>query len=352
MSLGDEEIQDSFSTNDSNVNDDSRLGLYVGRVVNVFLNEETLESSGRIEIRVADEEGYDENNEFSEVFAYPINIYNYTLPAINESVIVTRSEAGRYYYFCVPPHNFYSQITIDREDSIVEQVGFDGTEEENARINVNPFNKISANDEAGNLVYGETLTTEVVEATDVVLSRNVHEGDMLIQGRFGNSIKLTSKNELNETPWSIDGDDGQPVIAIRNGLERFEDPTTDNSFIYLLSDQSFDFGEIEFSPESGNLGDTMDAYVGGQVIIGADRLTLLSKADDISISSKSLVSISTAKWAVDVDVLMDQVKALATQLDALCAGKATLVTGVGPTGVGTNTADCAAIVSEIEGMEQ
>lgn len=347
MSLGDEGIQDSFSTADSNENKANRLGLFVGRVVNVFLNEETKESVGRIEIRVADNDRLEEDNEFEDVFAFPANIHNYVLPAINESVLVTRSEEGRYYYFCVPPHNFYDQITIDRVDTVNGDVT-----EEDVKINVHPFDQISATDEGGNKIYGETLTTEVVEATDVVLSRNVHEGDMLIQGRFGNSIKLTSKNELNETPWSIDGEDGQPVIAIRNGLERFEDPTTDNSFIYLLSDQSFDFGDIEFSPESGNLGDTMDAYVGGQVIIGADRLTLLSKADDISISSKSLVSISTAKWAVDFDVLMDQVKALATQLDALCAGKATLVTGVGPTGVGTNTADCAAIVSEIEGMEQ
>ena len=49
---------------------------------------------------------------------------------------------------------------------------------------------------------------------------------------------------------------------------------------------------------------------------------------------------------------MDQVKALAEQLDALCTGKATLTTGVGPTGPGTNAADTTAIVQEISGMEQ
>jgi hypothetical protein len=346
--MDDIELQSDFSTVDGNTNNGNQMGLFMGRVINVLLNEETNESVGRVEIRVASSDEDEENNQFEETMAFPLNIYNYTLPAINESVLVTRSETGRWFYFSIPPHNFWDQISIDRLDSIKNLDG----EEENVKINLQSFDQISVTDDADVEIYGTTLTEEVIEATDVVLSRNVHEGDTLIQGRFGNSIKLTSKNELNETPWSLDGEDGQPVIAIRNGLERFEDPTTDNSFIYLLSDQSFDFGDIEFSPESANLGDTMDAYVGGQVIIGADRLTLLSKADDISISSKSLVSISTAKWAVDVDVLMDQVKALATQLDALCAGKATLVTGVGPTGVGTNTADCAAIVSEIEGMEQ
>ena len=38
---------------------------------------------------------------------------------------------------------------------------------------------------------------------------------------------------------------------------------------------------------------------------------------DISISSAATVSISSKKWAVDLDVLMDQVKALAEQVEAL-----------------------------------
>ena len=344
--MQDEIIQSSFSTADGNENRGNHMPLYMGRVINVLLNPETKESVGRVELRVADKDN-EEDNELEEVFAFPLDIYNYTMPLINESVLVTRTEAGRYFYFSIPPHNFYDQITLD-SDSDTELEG----EEEDVKINVHSFELVSANDEADKEIYGETFTEEVKTATDAILSRNVHEGDTLIQGRFGNSIKLTSKNELNETPWSIDGEDGQPVIAIRNGLERYEDPTTDNSFIYLLSDQSFDFGDIAFSPESGNLGDTMDAYVGGQVIIGADRLTLLSKADDISISSAGLVSIATAKWAVDVDVLMDQVKALAEQVEALTAGSATFTTGVGPTGPATNAGDCAAITAEISGMEQ
>ncbi len=49
---------------------------------------------------------------------------------------------------------------------------------------------------------------------------------------------------------------------------------------------------------------------------------------------------------------MDQVKALAEQVEALTAGSATFTTGVGPTGPATNAGDCAAITAEISGMEQ
>jgi hypothetical protein len=348
MPFGDEEIQQAASTVDAAdaVNkQNNTLDLFHGRVREVLLNDDG-QSSGRIDVLIAETRDAYEKNKYDKVVAFPLDIYNFTLPVVNESVIIIKGESGRYYYLSIPPVNFYDQITVDNEDL----VGGDG--EENVKINLHNYDSFVVDDGNDTQVYGTTLTEDFIAATDIVKSRNVNEGDNLIQGRYGSSIKFTSKNELNATPWSLEGEDGQPVIAIRCGQEQLEDPTTDNSFIYLLSDQSFDFGDIEFSPESGNVGETMDAYVGGQVIIGADRLTLLSKADDISISSKSLVSISTAKWAVDMDVLMDQVKALATQLDALCAGKATLVTGVGPTGVGTNTADCAAIKSEIEGMEQ
>ncbi len=346
--MKDQVIGSASGTNDTSALESNALDIFFGRVREILLNEDDLTSLGRIEVMIArSREDYEKNNYETEV-AYPLNIYDYTLPAINESVVVLRGDDQRFYYTHIPPVNFWDQISIDDtelEIPIEEDV-------ENVKVNHHSYEKFVVDDGDDNEVYGTNLTPEIIEATDVVMSRKVHEGDRIMQGRWGQSIKFTCKNELSETPWSLEGEDGQPVIAIRTGQEQLEDPTTDNSFIYLLSDQSFDFGDIEFSPESANLGDTMDAYVGGQVIIGADRLTLLSKADDISISSKNLVSISTAKWAVDFDVLMDQVKALATQLDALCAGKATLVTGVGPTGVGTNTADCAAIVSEIEGMEQ
>ena len=353
--FGDIEITAPKGSNDNGSITDNFLKVFLARVYDVVLSEDDgakmFSSNGRVEILIQDDPADQLAGESSRTYALPINMYNYTLPTINESIVVVQLEDKKYYYFSIPPVNIVTPERLELEE-LNNEYKPDEPLEENLKVNLNSYESFQIDDEGGNPVYGTNFTPEFVEATDGVLARSLHEGDTILQGRYGQSIKFTSRNELNETPWSLDGEDGQPVISIRCGQSQVEDPTTDNSFIYLLSDQSFDYGEIEFSPENSNVSDTMDVYAGSQVIIGSDRLTFISKADDISISSKSLVNISTAKWAVDFDVLMDQVKALSEQVAALTKGEATFTTGVGPTGPATNAGDVATIVQEISGMEQ
>ena len=87
------------------------------------------------------------------------------------------------------------------------------------------------------------------------------EGDFIIQGRFGNSIRLgsTSKDEYNkqtkgdnETPaadWNAVGAAGDPIIVMRVNNETvdnpdseaayvMEDPTVDQASLYLCSSQN------------------------------------------------------------------------------------------------------------------
>ena len=345
--MGRFDMQSAASSNDAAAfGNSSMLKLLHGQVVEVYLDEETNLSNGRIDVRITEDTSAEDSNRFTEVFAFPMDIYNYTLPQINESVILIQAKGGRYFYTAIPPLNYYDQITIDDDGGNIE------IDEPNLKLNHHFDDSFNVNDGEAEEIFGTTITPEFIEATDASLGRSLHEGDKIIQGRYGGSIKFTCRNELNETPWSLDGEDGQPVIAIRTGEGQAENIAEDNSFIYLLSDQSLDFGDFTPSPESANVGDTYDAYVGSQVVIGADRLTFVSKADDISFSSTGIMSLATPNWAVDLDVLMDQVKALAEQVAALTKGEATFTTGVGPTGPATNAADVATIVQEISGMEQ
>jgi len=324
------------------------VGVFLCRVNEVIVDEEgTNTSTGRIEVLIQETENDRNNNIWDQDYAYPLDIYDYTLPLINETVICYKDDRGRLFYSAVPPINFVDPITVVREEEERTAIF-----EENLEINVHSNDQFHVTDDAELEIYGTTFTTDLYAATVDRLTRKIHEGDKLLQGRYGQSIRFTCKNELNETPWSLDGEDGEPVIIIRASKEQEPDLALDNSFIYLLSDQSLDFGDFEYTPESANIGDPMDAYVGSQIVIGSDRLTFVSKADDISISSAATVSIASAKWAVDLDVLMDQLKALSEQVEALCKGEATFTTGVGPTGPATNVGDVSAIVSEISGMEQ
>jgi len=78
-----------------------------------------------------------------------------------------------------------------------------------------------------------------------------YEGDMILEGRFGNSIRFGSTNISNEISnpngWSNSGNTGDPITIIRNGQSSKLDekgwlPTTENinndaSSIYLTSNQ-------------------------------------------------------------------------------------------------------------------
>jgi len=53
-----------------------------------------------------------------------------------------------------------------------------------------------------------------------------YEGDSILEGRFGNSIRLgsTAKDAPKKSPWSDIGENSDPIIVIRNG----QDPETSN----------------------------------------------------------------------------------------------------------------------------
>ena len=86
--------------------------------------------------------------------------------------------------------------------------------------------------------------------------RNLYpqEGDVIIEGRFGNSIRFTSTNRQPDdfkdiqSPWSREGQNGSPLTIIRNGqqpagafdqfLPLYEDIDRDDSSIYMTTNQN------------------------------------------------------------------------------------------------------------------
>lgn len=82
-----------------------------------------------------------------------------------------------------------------------------------------------------------------------------NEGDVIIEGRFGNSIRFGStakqskENKNVESPWSTEGREGNPITIIRNGQSKadldfnnwfpiYEDIQNDDSSVYLTSGQT------------------------------------------------------------------------------------------------------------------
>ena len=101
---------------------------------------------------------------------------------------------------------------------------------------------------------------------DYIRSLRPFEGDNILEGRFGNSIRLGSTTK-KQNPWSQRGENSDPIIVIRNGQFNNPENTTfnhnveninlDASSIYLTSNQSID----NFQRASNNMqsyGENMD----------------------------------------------------------------------------------------------
>jgi hypothetical protein len=133
-------------------------------------------------------------------------------------------------------------------------------------------------------------------------------GDIIYQGRFSNSIRFSSTSKpLNSPPlnnWSQNGENGNPIIIIRNGqnpkienngfIPITEDVNEDLSSIYITSNQqipinvaSINYNSYFTPPISPN------QYTSSQIIITSDRLIFNAKKDHILLSAENSIGLST-----------------------------------------------------------
>jgi hypothetical protein len=140
-----------------------------------------------------------------------------------------------------------------------------------------------------------------------------YEGDLLIEGRFGNSIRFSSTISTNpvqiassisypETPyyylsqpWKISENsvDGDPIIILSNRKNNLtnkefilEDVNTDASSLYLTSTQNVLINLSQPETQFNN-------FEGSQFIGVADKITLSAKTDVIVFDSKKAIVLNT-----------------------------------------------------------
>lgn len=132
-----------------------------------------------------------------------------------------------------------------------------------------------------------------------------YEGDFLLEGRWGNSIRFSSTVDLNGTqshyhvnvPWKGSANQGDPIIILSNGRKSksnkkfvVEDIQTDDSSLYLTSTQKLNSLRLNNTIRTS---DAETAFNRSQLIGTADRIILKSKSDIIVLDSKSTVEINT-----------------------------------------------------------
>lgn len=106
------------------------------------------------------------------------------------------------------------------------------------------------NVEKNNIELGEYFKEK-----DSIKSVQPFEGDMILEGRFGNSIRFGSSNPKGKNNWSENSSEGDPIVIIANGQPQvtgdtiLEDINSIDSSIFMLSNQNIN----NFIPASLNL---------------------------------------------------------------------------------------------------
>jgi len=168
----------------------------------------------------------------------------------------------------------------------------------------------------GNVRRVTDQSTEVFLGKTFKERSNIHpilpfEGDIINEGRWGNSIRIGSTVKNSPNNWSTVGTDGDPILIIRNGqgkqtnegwIPTVEDINNDDSSIYSTSTQKIPLkaASTNYFSYKSNAPQAPDQYAGKQIIINSGRLVFNSTLDHILFSSKKSINLN-AQESVNID---------------------------------------------------
>ena len=234
-------------------------------------------------------------------------------PLINEVVILisapslessTATSARDYYYISalnlwnsqqnnVLPDQIYNEYLSDSQTKSIQEV-----EAGSPQIN----NSTNLNVEIGN-----TFVTK-----KYIYPLRPYEGDVIQEGRWGNSIRLGSTVTGSNNLWSNAGNNGDPITLIRNGQYGtiqtpgkyiLENINLDDSSIYLTSNQQIPLAVAssnDYLSYPSNPPTLPNEYNGKQIILNSGRLVLNSDLDHILLSSQKSINLNS-QLSVNID---------------------------------------------------
>lgn len=254
------------------------------------------------------------DNPLSEVefpIAYPLNAGSKNFPLINEIVYILSlpdtslqnfSTGTKSYYIDVvsiwnhPHHNAYPTDPNSLPNS--QQKDYIETEAGSVR---------RVTDQSTEIKLGKTFKER----------SNIHpllpfEGDKILEGRWGNSIRIGS-TVSNTTNWSEVGENGDPIIILRNGqgtqseegwIPIIEDINNDDSSLYITSTQliplqSSTVGTL-YKSYPKDIPTNIDEYPGKQIILNSGRLVFNTNEDHILLSSNLSIGLKAIN-GINVD---------------------------------------------------
>ncbi|NBQ96895.1 MAG: hypothetical protein EBU12_01430 [Microbacteriaceae bacterium] len=205
--------------------------------------------------------------------AYPANINIQKIPLIGEYVLLFQAYSDDSRYTSKKPNWYYlSDISILTNLNNNSVPGISGESFENSSI-------------------GATFEEQSIN------SLQPYEGDILIQGRFGNNIRIgstvTNSNTYDRQPTWTSNNNGDPIIILSTNKNRnntsfsIEHVETDLASLYLTSTQHLNELKITKPLTIHNV------FNGSQMVGIADRIILRAKTDIAVIDSQEGIVLNT-----------------------------------------------------------
>lgn len=195
------------------------------------------------------------SNQYGNI-AFPLDVNYRKLPLLNEIVFVVlgpslrsvtegNSEALTYYY--TTAINVWNSNHLNGLPSQITQGR--STTNSNTPSEIEDGNPNNPNNPKDEPKYGD-----IFQENASIRNLYPQEGDIIFEGRFGNSLRFSSTAKQTksfseiQSPWSKEGKDGDPITILRNGqgqgisfdnwIPIYEDINVNDSSIYLTSTQN------------------------------------------------------------------------------------------------------------------
>ena len=295
-----------IANNLSNVVSDNSTQLLTGRVLSV--DQTSNLSNGNIIVEVMGARA--DLPERVQILATPFFPNIKQPPLTNEVVFLILAPNGdyssnsskvSYYYFT--PLNIWGNVNTNPTPNPYEN------------IKSPTQNKSAEEVEAGSPnLSSESDTSPFKPGTYFEEKSNIYplypfEGDIIYEGRFGNSIRFGSTDIIQSQPannWSITGSNGDPITIFRNGQNpelpspaqstTVEEINKDLSSIYLTSTQKVPIN-VSSQNEYFSYDETPpiepNQYSGAQVIINSGRLVFNTTQDHLMLSSQKTINLNS-----------------------------------------------------------
>jgi hypothetical protein len=168
--------------------------------------------------------------------------------------------------------------------------------------------------QAGNVRRVQDSGTEIFLGNTFVEEPDIHpllpfEGDLIYEGRWGNSIRFGSTVTGSSNDWSVTGSNGDPITIIRNGqnpniptdgwVPTVESINEDLSSIYLTSTQKLPLqaSSTNYNSYPSNSPTSPDQFAGRQLILNSGRLVFNTTTDHLLLTSKKSINLNAVEGA-------------------------------------------------------